>query len=151
MAVAGGGGDAGGRRFRRKSSTLMSEINITPFVDVMLVLLVIFMVTAPLLQSGIAIDLPKEDVGALDIREENIISVESANRIYFNDRRVTEKELADKLKNIVAASPTAEVYLRADRKIPYGYVMRITGIAKKSGVDKLGMVTEMPEEQERKR
>jgi biopolymer transport protein TolR len=145
------GGDEGGssRRFRRKSTSLMTEINITPFVDVMLVLLVIFMVTTPLMQSGVAIDLPKEAVGALDIQEENIVSIRKDGAVFFNDKRVTAKDLDDKLRKIVAVSPKAQVYLRADKGLPYGSVMKAMGTIKKAGVERLGMVTEMPTEDDK--
>jgi biopolymer transport protein TolR len=140
------GGDSGGssRRFRRKSTSLMTEINITPFVDVMLVLLVIFMVTTPLMQSGVAIDLPKESVGSLEIQEENIVSLRKDGAIFFNDKRITHKDLDDKLRKLVAVSPKAQVYLRADKGLPYGSVMKAMGTIKKAGVERLGMVTETP-------
>lgn len=140
------GGDEGGssRRFRRKSTSLMTEINITPFVDVMLVLLVIFMVTTPLMQSGVAIDLPKESVGSLEIQEENIVSLRKDGSIFFNDKRITHKDLDDKLRKIVAVSPKAQVYLRADKGLAYGSVMKAMGTIKKAGVERLGMVTETP-------
>lgn len=148
MNVSGGDGGSS-RRFRRKSTSLMTEINITPFVDVMLVLLVIFMVTTPLMQSGVAIDLPKEAVGALEIQEENIVSLRKDGAIFFNDKRVTHKDLDDKLRKIIAASPKAQVYLRADKGLPYGSVMKAMGTIKKAGVERLGMVTEMPAEDDK--
>ncbi len=148
MNVMGEGG-SGSRRFRRKSASLMTEINITPFVDVMLVLLVIFMVTTPLLQSGVAIDLPRENVGALEIQEENIVSLRKDGAIFFNDKRITPRDLNDKLRKIIQASPKAEVYLRADKGLPYGAVMRAMGIIKQAGVERLGMVTEMPSEEDK--
>ena len=145
------GGDEGGssRRFRRKSTSLMTEINITPFVDVMLVLLVIFMVTTPLMQSGVAIDLPKEAVGALEIQEENIVSLRKDGAIFFNDKRITHRDLDDKLRKLIAATPKAQVYLRADKGLPYGSVMKAMGTIKKAGVERLGMVTEMPTEDDK--
>lgn len=139
------------RRFRRKSSSLMTEINITPFVDVMLVLLVIFMVTTPLLQSGVAIDLPQENVGALEIQEENIVSLRKDGAIFFNDKRITARDLQNKLRNIIATSPKAEVYLRADKGLAYGSVMKVMGLIKTAGVERLGMVTEMPAEEEKEK
>lgn len=144
MNVSGGDSGGGSRRFRRKSTSLMTEINITPFVDVMLVLLVIFMVTTPLMQSGVAIDLPKEAVGSLEIQEENIVSLRKDGSIFFNDKRMTHKDLDDKLRKLVAVSPKAQVYLRADKGLPYGSVMKAMGTIKKAGVERLGMVTETP-------
>lgn len=144
-------GESGGssRRFRRKTTPLMTEINITPFVDVMLVLLVIFMVTTPLLQSGVAIDLPRENVGALEIQEENIVSIRKDGAIFFNDKRVTPRDLGEKLKKLVDVSPKAQVYLRADKGLPYGAVMKAMGMIKQAGVERLGMVTEMPTEEDK--
>lgn len=144
-------GESGGssRRFRRKTTPLMTEINITPFVDVMLVLLVIFMVTTPLLQSGVAIDLPRENVGALEIQEENIVSIRKDGAIFFNDKRVTPRDLGEKLKKLVDVSPKAQVYLRADKGLPYGSVMKAMGMIKQAGVERLGMVTEMPTEEDK--
>ncbi|MBF0291061.1 MAG: protein TolR [Nitrospinae bacterium] len=127
----------------------MTEINITPFVDVMLVLLVIFMVTTPLMQSGIAIDLPKENVGALEIQEENIVSLRKDGAMFFNDKRVTARDLNEKLKKLVTASPKAQVYLRADKGLPYGAVMKAMGAIKQAGVERLGMVTEMPTDEDK--
>jgi len=136
--------DIGGKRFRRKASTVITEINVTPFVDVMLVLLIIFMVTTPLMQSGVNIDLPKQETGFLDIREENVVTIRKDGAIFFNEKRVTLKDLSKKLKSISALSPSAEVYLRADKKLSYGSVMGVMGAIKKAGVRKLGMVTEVP-------
>jgi biopolymer transport protein TolR len=149
MNVSGGDSGGGSRRFRRKSTSLMTEINITPFVDVMLVLLVIFMVTTPLMQSGVAIDLPKENVGALEIQEENIVSIRKDGAMFFNDKRVTTRDLDEKLKKVIATTPTAQVYLRADKGLPYGSVMKAMGTIKKAGVERLGMVTETPTEDDK--
>jgi biopolymer transport protein TolR len=149
MNVAGGDSGGSSRRFRRKTTPLMTEINITPFVDVMLVLLVIFMVTTPLMQSGVAIDLPRENVGSLEIQEENIVSLRKDGAIFFNDKRITHRDLDDKLKKIIAVSPKAQVYLRADKGLPYGSVMKAMGIIKKAGVERLGMVTETPSEDDK--
>lgn len=149
MNVSGGDSGGGSRRFRRKSTSLMTEINITPFVDVMLVLLVIFMVTTPLMQSGVAIDLPKENVGALEIQEENIVSIRKDGAMFFNDKRVTTRDLDEKLKKIIATTPKAQVYLRADKGLPYGSVMKAMGTIKKAGVERLGMVTETPSEDDK--
>lgn len=141
--------DTGGKRFRRKATTVMTEINVTPFVDVMLVLLIIFIVTAPLLQSGVNVDLPKEEVGALEIREENVVTLRKDGAIFYNEKRVTEAQLDSTLKNLAAASPAAEVFLKADQTIPYGKVMGAMGIIKRAGISRLGMVTQVPTGDER--
>lgn len=136
--------DTGNRRFRRKASSVLTEINVTPFVDVMLVLLVIFMVTTPLMQSGINVDLPKEETGSLEIKQENVVTVRKDGAIFFNDKRVTYDELEKELNSIAAAAPASDVFLRADKDIAYGTVVSVMGAIKKAGIDRLGMVTELP-------
>ncbi len=136
--------DTGGKRFRRKASTVMTQINVTPFVDVMLVLLVIFLITAPMMQSGVSIDLPKEDTGTLEIKEENVVSVRGDGHIFYNDKRITEQDLTDKLKTLASVAPKTEVFLRADKGLEYGAVMKVMGIIKRAGIANLGMVTEYP-------
>jgi len=136
--------DTGGRRFRRNDTTLLTEINVTPFVDVMLVLLIIFMVTAPLMQSGINVDLPKEEAGSLEIRQENVVTLREDGAIFFNDKRVSRRDLENRLRSIAAAAPSADVFLRADEKIAYGAVVSVMGAIKKAGIERLGMVTEVP-------
>lgn len=135
--------DVGGKRFRRKASTVITEINVTPFVDVMLVLLIIFIVTAPLMQSGINIDIPKQDTGFLEIQEENVVSVRKDGAIFFNEKRILLKDLENKLKSIVSVSPSTEIFLKADRHLDYGYVVGVMGAIKRAGITRLGMVTEV--------
>ncbi len=137
-------GNSRSGRFRRKTPTLLTEINVTPFVDVMLVLLIIFMVTAPLLHTGVGVDLPKTSVGSMEIREENVVTLRKDGGVFLNEKRVTFKELSSKLRSLSAATPGAEVFLRADKGLPYGDVMKTMGIIKQSGIERLGMVTEAP-------
>ncbi|MDH5509550.1 MAG: ExbD/TolR family protein [Nitrospinota bacterium] len=134
--------DTGGKRFRRKASTLLTEINVTPFVDVMLVLLIIFMVTAPMMQSGVSVELPKESAGAMEIEEENVVTIDKESVIYYNDKRVRRGDLEERLKSIASTSPGAHVYLRADRRVAYGAVMDLLALIKNSGIEKIGMVTD---------
>lgn len=124
-----------------RSRTTLSEINVTPLVDVMLVLLIIFMVTAPMLQQGIEVQLPSE-TGQVLPTEQNplVITVQDENRLYLNDQRVSLITLESAL--LEAARSQTEVLLRADVHVPYGVVMRIIALAKKVGVEKLGMVTD---------
>ncbi len=119
---------------------VLSEINVTPFVDVMLVLLVIFMVTAPLLQQGIDVNLPKAKGKDLPSEERITLVIKKEGRIYMNENPVSIKEMRDKLEAISKLNPN--VYLKADRGVPYGYVVEVIGEIKDSGIEKLGIVTE---------
>ncbi len=141
----------GARRFHRKAPVLLTEINITPFVDVMLVLLIIFMVTTPMMLSGINIELPKEQVTALESREENVVSLRLGGAIFYNDKRLSETDLMNKLKSLAAGKPNASVYLRADKDLAYGDVVHVMGIINNSGIRQLGMITEVPQNMSNKR
>ena len=122
---------------------LMSGINVTPFVDVMLVLLVIFMVTAPMMMQGVDVALPETTSQPLAAKKENlIITINKKNEIYINNYQVEIDFLQEKLKKILEGRADREVYLRADREIPYGFVVRVMSEIKEGGVEKLGMVTE---------
>ena len=119
---------------------VLSEINVTPFVDVMLVLLVIFMVTAPLLQQGIDVNLPKAKGKDLPT-EERITLVISKNRtIFMNENPVSLQEMRRKLDAISTLNPN--VFLKADKDVPYGFVVEVMGEIKDAGIEKLGMITE---------
>lgn len=119
---------------------VLSEINVTPFVDVMLVLLVIFMVTAPLLQQGIDVNLPKAKGKDLPSEERITLVIKKEGEIYMNETPVSLKEMRDKLEAISRLNP--DVYLKADRGVTYGYVVEVIGEIKDSGIEKLGIVTE---------
>jgi biopolymer transport protein TolR len=118
----------------------MSEINVTPFVDVMLVLLVIFMVTAPLLQQGIDVNLPQAKGKDLPPEERITLTVKKDGVIFMNDNPVSLEEMGRKLKAISKLNPN--VFLRADKNVPYGFVVQVMGEVKESGIEKLGMITE---------
>lgn len=125
----------------------MADINVTPLVDIMLVLLIIFMVTAPMLQMGIDVNLPRVKAKSIDVAEEKLVlTVNAAKEIFLNRARVPLAELGPKLVHIFAARIDREVYLRADRNVPYGYVVEVMAEVRKAGVDKLGMITEPPQE-----
>ena len=128
-----------------KDHTTLSEINVTPLVDVFLVLLIIFMVTAPMLQQGVDVQLPKESATNIEAQERDIVTVTKDKRIYLNKRRVTLSELAEKLKQKAAIDREKEVFLRADKNVPYGFVVKVMASIKRSGIEKLGMVTEPAE------
>jgi biopolymer transport protein TolR len=125
----------GSRRF-------LSEINVTPFVDVMLVLLVIFMVTAPMMQEGVDVNLPQAKGKSLPSKEKRMtVSINSTREVYLNDRKIELSKLEDKLKKILQNRDRKEVFLRADEKVPYGFVVKAMAAIKNAGVDQLGMVT----------
>jgi biopolymer transport protein TolR len=119
---------------------VLSEINVTPFVDVMLVLLVIFMVTAPLLQQGVDVNLPKAKGRDLPAEERITLVIKKEGRIYMNETPVSIEEMRNKLEAISTLNPN--VYLKADRGVPYGFVVEVIGEIKDSGIEKLGIVTE---------
>jgi biopolymer transport protein TolR len=125
---------------QKPGHTTLSEINVTPLVDVMLVLLIIFMITAPMLQQGVDVNLPREVAGSIDPAQERVIITLGKNdRIYLNDRRIDVSELEQQLRQ--AAGLSKEVFLRADKDIPYGLVVKLMAMAKKAGIERLGIVT----------
>ena len=133
------------------SDRLMSDINVTPFVDVMLVLLVIFMVTAPMMIQGVDVSLPETSSGPLSAeREHLIVTIDKNNRIYINDFQVSLNFLQEKLTKILEGREDSEVYLRADKDISYGMVVRVMATIKGAGVERLGMVT-VPVSREKER
>ncbi len=126
-----------------KHSELMSEINVTPFVDVMLVLLIIFMVTAPMMVQGVDVSLPQTTAEPLPADKEHlIITVNDNHEIFINDFKLNLDHLNEKLRKILAGRKDREVFFRADKSVPYGIVAQIMSEIKGAGVEKLGMVTE---------
>jgi biopolymer transport protein TolR len=131
--------------FETRSSGTLSQINVTPLVDVMLVLLVIFMVTAPILQQGIAVNLPQARSGALAGEEvQLVVTVAADGAIYLNDNPLTPTELLEKLRAVLKERPDRQVFLRGDSDVPYGTVMSVMASIREAGVRKLGMVTAPP-------
>ncbi len=123
----------------------LSEINVTPFVDVMLVLLIIFMVTAPMMSQGLDVALPQVTAKPLETKDEQLmVTVNRERQIFINDFAVDLETLGDKLAKIVQGRANAEVYLKADREVPYGVVAAVMAQIREAGVEKLGMVTEPP-------
>ena len=132
------------------NNNFMSDINVTPFVDVMLVLLIIFMVTAPMMTQGVDVALPEATAEPLPAEEENLmISIHNKATIFINDVPVTVDDLNEKLKRIMGNRSDREVYLKADKDIPYGTVVRVMSEIKLAGVEKLGMVTVPPTKDEK--
>jgi biopolymer transport protein TolR len=120
----------------------MSEINVTPFVDVMLVLLIIFMVTAPMMMQGLDVDLPQVSAKPLDSKEEHlIISINKTNQIFINDFETTLDTLQVKLAKILEGRTDPEVFIKADKDITYGTVAQVMAAIRDAGVENVGMVT----------
>jgi biopolymer transport protein TolR len=121
----------------------LSEINVTPFVDVMLVLLIIFMVTAPLMQQGIDVDLPETSTQPLRVKDEPlIVSVKKDGTYYVGRKEIPPEELQSKLEAIFDGRDSKEVFLRADQDAAYGLVVKALAAARAAGAKQLGMVTE---------
>jgi biopolymer transport protein TolR len=124
------------------SKRFLSEINVTPFVDVMLVLLVIFMVTAPMMQEGVDVNLPQAQGKSLPSKEKRMtISITSTKEIYLNDRKIELSDLEKKLRTIFQNRADKQLFLRADEIVPYGFVVKTMAAVRNAGIDQLGMVT----------
>lgn len=122
---------------------LMSEINVTPLVDVMLVLLIIFMVTAPMMTQGVDVNLPQTTTSNIKSEEDPLIlSINKNGEIFLESTKVSLEDLEKKVKSIFKYRREKEVLLRADRDVPYGFVIKVMAGVKSAGISKLGMVTE---------
>ncbi|KUJ78622.1 protein TolR [Ruegeria profundi] len=144
-AVQQNGGGNGRRRGRRRGRAQpMAEINVTPFVDVMLVLLIIFMVAAPLLTVGVPVDLPKTAASALpgDNEEPLTVTLTADGRVQIQTTDVLRQELIGKLRAIAAERSSDRVFLRADGSIPYAQVMQVMGALNAGGFSNVGLVTD---------
>ena len=131
---------------------LMSEINVTPFVDVMLVLLIIFMVTAPMMIQGVEVSLPEATSKPLPSEQEQlIVTIDKNNQVYINDFRVGVENLKEKLTHIVKNQKADEIYLRADKTVAYGMVVYVMSEIKGAGIEKLGMITDPVDDTENDR
>ncbi|PRY22656.1 cell division and transport-associated protein TolR [Aliiruegeria haliotis] len=141
------GGSGGGTRRRRRSRrhpAAMSEINVTPFVDVMLVLLIIFMVAAPLLTVGVPVELPKTAAQALPTEQEEplVVSLTADGRVVIMTTETPEAELVSRLRAVAAERADDKVFLRADGAIPYERVMQVMGALNSGGFSNIGLVTD---------
>ena len=135
MAMSGGKGAPG--------RTTMSEINVTPMVDVMLVLLIIFMVTAPLIQQGVKVNLPETRAAPVESNEKKLVlSVDASRRVFLGDVEIPLDDLEEKLRSNAKAQADKEVYLHADRSMPYGVVVEVMAAAQRAGITNLGMITD---------
>ncbi|MGA9521993.1 MAG: protein TolR [Myxococcaceae bacterium] len=136
MGMGTGRGGGNGR-------TTMSEINVTPLVDVMLVLLIIFMITAPLIQQGVKVNLPDAKAAPVEATEKKIVlSIDAQKRVFIGEAEVPLEELEEKLKANAKAQADKEIYLHADRDIPYGMVVEVMASAQRAGIPNVGMITD---------
>ncbi len=128
---------------------MLSEINVTPFVDVMLVLLVIFMVTAPMMQRGVEVDLPKTSAKPILVRENRVVlTITREKRIFINGDEVELNRLRERLKTIYLRRTDKELFLKGDKTVHYGFVVEVMAEIRKAGVERLGMITELKEERD---
>jgi len=132
--------------YRKRRKKLMSEINVVPYIDVMLVLLVIFMITAPLLSQGVKVDLPKAAAQPVDSqdRETLVVTVDREGRYFLDDRRITSEELSRKTAAILRARPQTPVLIRGDRQSNYGEVVKAMTLLQSAGAPSVGLRTEPP-------
>ena len=145
MAMSLNGG--GGRRRRSSRYRQMGEINVTPFVDVMLVLLIVFMVTAPLLTVGVPVDLPKTKAGQISGNTAPlVVSLQASGGLYLQDVQVEADQLILRLAAISEANPNVRIFVRGDRSVPYGEVLELMGRIQASGFERVALVAELPDQ-----
>lgn len=150
--MAMGTTNGGGSRSRRGRYSPMAEINVTPFVDVMLVLLVVFMVTAPLLSVGVPVELPKTPAAAISNPDEPIvISIDSRHRVYIQETEVPLENLAARLQAITGVNPDTRIFVRGDRAIEYGRVMQVMGSIAEAGFTKVSLLANLPDGKKKKK
>lgn len=146
MALAvNNSGRGSSKRNRRRHSTPMSEINVTPMVDVMLVLLIIFMVTAPLMATGIKVNLPDSNVSQLENKKEDEplqVLVDKDGNLYIQNSKVNVAQLAPKLREVTKENVNAHIYVRADKNASYGNVIRAISLINEAGFTRVGLVTQ---------
>lgn len=142
------GADSGGRGGRGRNYGNLAEINVTPLVDVMLVLLIIFMLTAPFIVGGIDVSLPHTRTTAKASVEGYIVSVDKQRRVYVDEDQVPLAQLGEILREIRPLNDPRPVYLRSDQEVPYGFVVRVMGVIKDAGIPGLSLVVDPNEESE---
>jgi len=134
-------------KLNRDSKGPLSEINIVPLVDVMLVLLIIFMITAPMMQHGMNIDIPKVTTKPLPTKDEpQILNITKDQRLILNEKKLVVKDLKAAIQLLFSNKSTKEIYLRADKEVPYGFVVSCMGLIREAGVEKINIVTRPLEE-----
>lgn len=143
MSVGGGKGGGGGRRRRGGRKAVMSEINVTPFVDVMLVLLIIFMVAAPMMTVGVPLDLPKTSASALNAETQPItVSVQADGAVFLQETAIPVEEIAAKLQAVATTGYTERIFVRGDGAAPYGVIADVMSRIQSAGYTNIGLVTE---------
>jgi biopolymer transport protein ExbD len=128
-------------RYKRQLGTSLSEINVTPFVDVMLVLLIIFMVTAPMIQSGISVNLPQAETGSTPAEQGLILTITKDKYIHMEDSVINQFLLEQKLKEYFFGKEKKIVFIRGDESLPLGFIMNILDTAKKAGVETVALIS----------
>ena len=153
MQAQGGGEGGAGSVYRgmrsRRAASMMGEINVTPLVDVVLVLLLIFMVTAPMMSRGIDVSLPVADQPQIPQEDRITVSVRSDGQVFVGSDVVNVLLLEDKLRGLTSGRSDSVVYLRADEGLRYGEVIRVVDVIKRAGIDRIGFVYALPEEKRR--
>ena len=152
MQAQSGGSNAGsayrGLRSRR-TTPMLGEINVTPLVDVVLVLLLVFMVTAPMMSRGIDVSLPVANQPQIPPEDRITVSIRADGRVFVADQPVNIVLLEDRLRGLTSGSPDSVVYLRADEGLKYGDVIRVVDVIKRAGINRIGFVYALPEERRR--
>jgi biopolymer transport protein ExbD len=153
MQAQGGAGGSAGSAYRglrsRHATSMLGEINVTPLVDVVLVLLLVFMVTAPMMSRGIDVSLPVANQPQIPQEDRITVSIRADGRVFVADQPVNVALLEDRLRGLTSGSPESVVYLRADEGLRYGDVIRVVDVIKRAGIDRIGFVYALPEEKRR--
>ncbi|MEE2662055.1 MAG: protein TolR [Pseudomonadota bacterium] len=152
MAIASGNGAKGGRGRGRTAYIPMSDINVTPLVDVMLVLLVVFMITAPLLTVGVPVDLPKTKASQMVGQDEPlVVSVNAKGEVWLQETKIGLEQMVPRLEAITENNKETRIFVRGDRAINYGRVMEVMGLINQAGFSRVALITELPRGRDAKR
>jgi biopolymer transport protein ExbD len=150
---SGGSAASAGSAYRglrsRRTTPMLGEINVTPLVDVVLVLLIVFMVTAPMMSRGIDVSLPVANQPQIPPADRITVSIRADGRVFVADQPVNIVLLEDRLRGLTSGSPASVVYLRADESLRYAEVIRVVDVIKRAGIDRIGFVYALPEEKRR--
>jgi biopolymer transport protein ExbD len=153
MQAQGGAGGSAGSAYRglrsRRTTSMLGEINVTPLVDVVLVLLLVFMVTAPMMSRGIDVSLPVANQPQIPQEDRVTVSIRADGRVFIADQPVNVALLEDRLRGLTVGRPDTVVYLRADEGLRYGDVIRVVDVIKRAGIDRIGFVYALPEDKRR--